>query len=100
MSMRKTLLSLAALIVALAGLSPSTHGQTTLQAPPGGILIKGAGATFPSLLYERWFKQYNELHPEVVVDYEPVGSGLGIERFIGVGLGRESAWTLGRAMPP
>jgi len=89
MSMRKTLLSLAALIVALAGLSPSTHGQTTLQAPPGGILIKGAGATFPSLLYERWFKQYNELHPEVVVNYEPVGSGLGVERFIGAGFEEE-----------
>ncbi|MGO9022396.1 MAG: phosphate ABC transporter substrate-binding protein PstS [Syntrophobacteraceae bacterium] len=89
MSTRKTLLSLAALVVALAGLSPSTRGQTTLKAPPGAILIKGAGATFPSLLYERWFQQYNKLHPQVVVDYEPVGSGLGVERFIGVGFEEE-----------
>ncbi|MGA2731917.1 MAG: phosphate ABC transporter substrate-binding protein PstS [Syntrophobacteraceae bacterium] len=86
MSTRKTLLSLAALIVALAGPSLSAQGQSTLKAPPGAILIKGAGATFPSLLYEQWFQKYHKLHPEVVVDYEPVGSGLGVERFIGVGL--------------
>jgi phosphate transport system substrate-binding protein len=86
MSTRKTLLSLAALVVALAGPSLSAQGQSTLKAPPGAILIKGAGATFPSLLYEMWFQQYHELHPEVVVHYEPVGSGLGIERCIGVGI--------------
>ncbi len=86
MSKRKTLLSLAALVVALAGPSLSAQGQSTLKAPPGPILIKGAGATFPSLLYEKWFQQYHKLHPEVAVHYEPVGSGLGVERFIGVGL--------------
>lgn len=89
MSTRKTLLSLAALAVALAGPSFSAQGQSTLKAPQGPILIKGAGATFPSLLYEKWFQQYHKLHPEVVVDYEPVGSGLGIERFIGAGLEEE-----------
>lgn len=86
MRTRKTLLSLAALVVVLTGPSLSAQGQSTLKAPPGAILIKGAGATFPSLLYEKWFQQYHRLHPEVAVDYEPVGSGLGIERFIGVGL--------------
>jgi phosphate transport system substrate-binding protein len=86
MSTRKTLLSLAALVVALAGSSLSAQGQSTLKAPPDAILMKGAGATFPSLLYEKWFQQYNKLHPEVVVHYEPVGSGLGVERFIGAGI--------------
>ena len=86
MSTRKTLLSLAALVVVLAGPSLLAQGQSTLKAPPSAIVIKGAGATFPSLLYEKWFQQYHKLHPEVVVDYEPVGSGLGIERFIAVGL--------------
>ena len=73
MSTRKTLLSLAALVVALAGLSPSAQGQSTLKAPPGAILIKGAGATFPSLLYEKWFQQYHKLHPEVVVALRACG---------------------------
>ena len=89
MSTRKTLLSLAVLVVAMAGLFSSAQGQTTVKAPPGAILIKGAGATFPSLLYEKWCQQYHKLHPDVVVRYEPVGSGLGVERFIGVGLEEE-----------
>ncbi len=89
MSTRKTLLSLAVLVVALAGPSLSAQGQTTLKAPPGAILIKGAGATFPSLLYEQWFQRYHKLRPDVVVRYEPVGSGLGVERFIGAGLEEE-----------
>ena len=86
MSARKTLLSLAALVVALAGLCPSALGQSTLKAPAGALLIKGAGATFPSLLYEQWFRQYRKMHPQVEVHYQPVGSGRGVERFIGVGL--------------
>ena len=85
MSTRKTLLSLAALVIALAGFSPSAQGQSAVKAPPGVILIKGAGATFPSLLYERWFQEYHKLHPEVVVHYDSVGSGIGVERFLGVG---------------
>jgi len=89
MSIRKTLLSLAALVIALAGLSPSAQGQSTVNAPPDAVLIKGAGATFPSLLYEQWFQQYHKLHPEVVVHYDSVGSGAGVERFIGVGVEEE-----------
>jgi phosphate transport system substrate-binding protein len=92
MSTRKILLSLAALItVVLAGLSPASHGQSSSESPPppGAIPIKGAGATFPSLLYEKWFQQYQKLHPEVVLSYEPVGSGAGIQRFIGEGVEEE-----------
>jgi phosphate transport system substrate-binding protein len=87
MSTRKTLLSLAALfIAALVGPSLPAQGQPTIQRPPGAILINGAGATFPSLLYERWFQQYQKQHPDVVLHYEPVGSGAGIQRFIGAGM--------------
>jgi phosphate transport system substrate-binding protein len=89
MSTRKKLLSLAALAIALAGLSPWAQGQPSVTAPPGTILIKGAGATFPSLLYEKWFQEYHKLHPEIEVHYDPVGSGMGVERFLGVGLEEE-----------
>ena len=89
MSMRKTLLCLALLVFALAGPSLSAQAQPTPKAPPGAILIKGAGATFPSPLYEKWFQLYQRLHPEVVLHYEPVGSGAGVQRFIGVGLEEE-----------
>lgn len=43
------------------------------------IEIKGAGATFPSLLYQKWAVNYS-VHKGVNVDYVAVGSGEGIKR--------------------
>jgi phosphate transport system substrate-binding protein len=53
------------------------------SVPAGGILLEGAGATFPSVLYEKWFSLYEAAHPDRVVAYEAVGSGEGVRRFIG-----------------
>ena len=57
--------------------------------PPGGVLLQGAGATFPSLLYKKWFAGYQQQHPDTVVAYEAVGSGEGIRRFMGQGVADE-----------
>ncbi len=57
--------------------------------PPGGVLLQGAGATFPSLLYKKWFAGYQQQHPDTVVAYEAVGSGEGIRRFMGQGVAEE-----------
>jgi phosphate transport system substrate-binding protein len=51
--------------------------------PAGGVLLQGAGATFPSPLYEKWFGLYQADHPKDVITYHGVGSGEGIRRFIG-----------------
>ncbi len=53
------------------------------QVPSGGFVLKGAGATFPSLLYKRWFTVYHDNHPDTFVKYAAVGSGDGVRRFIG-----------------
>lgn len=53
------------------------------QAPSGSFVLKGAGATFPSLLYKRWFTVYHDNHPDTFVKYAAVGSGEGVHRFIG-----------------
>ena len=53
------------------------------QIPSGALVLKGAGATFPSLLYKRWFTAYHDSHPDVFIKYAAVGSGEGIHRFIG-----------------
>src|SRR5262249_5198408 len=58
-------------------------GEPEVQAPVGGLLLKGAGATFPSLLYKRWFTVYHDSHPDVAIKYAAVGSGEGVQRFIG-----------------
>jgi phosphate transport system substrate-binding protein len=45
------------------------------------ITLQGTGATFPAPLYQRWFKEYTKLHPEVQVNYQGLGSGAGIKQF-------------------
>ena len=41
------------------------------------IQINGAGATFPHPIYSKWFSEYNKLHPNVQINYQPNGSGGG-----------------------
>jgi phosphate ABC transporter phosphate-binding protein len=57
--------------------SPSALGGTLVQAN-----IDGAGATFPALLYRKWFEDFERLHPGSRVRYSPVGSQSGIEMLV------------------
>jgi phosphate transport system substrate-binding protein len=82
------------LALALAGLvllngcqaSKDDSALSKPVAPPGGVLLRGAGATFPSVLYLRWFNEYQKQHPDTVISYDAVGSGEGVRRFMGVGV--------------
>jgi phosphate transport system substrate-binding protein len=42
--------------------------------------INGAGATFPAPIYTKWFAEYNKLHSNVQINYQPIGSGGGINQ--------------------
>ena len=46
----------------------------------GGLLINGAGATFPYPLYSKWFNEYNKLFPSLKFNYQSIGSGGGIKQ--------------------
>jgi phosphate transport system substrate-binding protein len=46
----------------------------------GGLLINGAGATFPFPLYSKWFSEYNRLHPDLQFNYQSIGSGGGVKQ--------------------
>jgi phosphate transport system substrate-binding protein len=45
------------------------------------MTLQGSGATFPAPLYKRWFIEYYERHPDIRVNYSPIGSGAGIRQF-------------------
>jgi len=45
--------------------------------------LTGAGATFPSVLYNRWLVVYHDYHSKVAITYAVVGSGEGVRRFMG-----------------
>jgi len=46
----------------------------------GKLTINGAGATFPYIIYSKWFSEYNKMHPEVQINYQSQGSGFGIQQ--------------------
>ncbi len=88
----RLLLKLSRLLLALAILGPVGNflacsrqgtGKPTPSIPPGGVFLRGAGATFPSPLYMKWFAAYQQAHPQTVITYDSVGSGEGMRRFIG-----------------
>jgi phosphate transport system substrate-binding protein len=78
-------LILAALVLLGSFLACSAQGpaKPKPQVPPGGMFLQGAGATFPSPLYKKWFAAYHQAHPQIVIAYDSVGSGEGMRRFIG-----------------
>jgi phosphate transport system substrate-binding protein len=85
------LLALAALALLANLLACSAHGpeKPQPQVPPGGVFLQGAGATFPSPLYKKWFSAYQQAHPQTVIAYDAVGSGEGMRRFLGRSLAEE-----------
>lgn len=54
----------------------SSQGQSELAAK-----LNGAGATFPAPLYQNWFQALNKKYPNLQINYNPNGSGAGIENF-------------------
>src|SRR5579859_4760828 len=42
--------------------------------------LNGAGATFPYPMYSKWFSEYHNLHPDVQINYQSIGSGGGIKQ--------------------
>jgi phosphate transport system substrate-binding protein len=44
------------------------------------VLINGAGATFPTPIYTKWFDAYHKLFPAIEFNYQSIGSGGGINQ--------------------
>ena len=42
--------------------------------------INGAGATFPDVIYKKWFGEFKASHPAVAINYQAIGSGGGIKQ--------------------
>ena len=46
------------------------------------LLINGAGASFPYILYSKWITEYRKTDPSVRINYQSIGSGGGIRQFL------------------
>jgi len=65
--MKKTFLIFAVALFAL-----SASAQT--------VQINGAGATFPYPIYSKWFDEYHNMHSNIQINYQSIGSGGGIRQ--------------------
>lgn len=45
-----------------------------------GLLINGAGATFPYPIYSKWFDEYHKKYANIQFNYQSIGSGGGIKQ--------------------
>jgi len=68
MTFRRLLPALALVVLACGG-----SGAT--------VLLNGAGATFPNIIYQKWITDYNTANPGVELNYQSIGSGGGIQQF-------------------
>ncbi|HET7039382.1 MAG TPA: phosphate ABC transporter substrate-binding protein PstS [Gemmatimonadales bacterium] len=56
-------------------------GLTAACTGGGLVLLNGAGATFPNIIYQKWITDYNAAHPGVQLNYQSIGSGGGVQQF-------------------
>ncbi len=68
--MKKTIMSMSLVIFAAILMSGAAFGQTQLN---------GAGATFPYVIYSKWFDVYSQKYG-VQFNYQSIGSGGGIKQ--------------------
>jgi phosphate transport system substrate-binding protein len=71
---------LAVVIITLCALSCSPGGGGAGNSSGGVVNLQGAGATFPTLIYQKWVSEYGKLHPNIRIDYQSIGSGGGIKQ--------------------
>jgi phosphate transport system substrate-binding protein len=51
-------------------------------AGEGGVVLQGAGATFPYPLYSKWVAEFQRFDPRVRINYQSIGSGGGIRQVL------------------
>ena len=54
----------------------------TAPLPQPTTILKGAGATFPFPVYEKWFTNYRRVNPPLQITYEPIGSEAGVRKLL------------------
>ena len=79
---RFVLVGVAAAIVGTACGGTGTAGASPSPVDVGSGSLTGAGATFPAPYYQKAFYDYSAKYPQVTINYQPVGSGAGIQQFI------------------
>ena len=73
-----TNIALGVVLVAV-GVCALVESPSATPAPPS-LLLNATGATFPYIIYSKWFTEYNRIHPDIQINYNSIGSGGGIRQ--------------------
>jgi len=68
-------------LVGLLGLALAAPAQDSASSQ-AKVALRGAGATFPAPLYDKWIQAYRARVPDAAITYDAVGSGEGQRRFL------------------
>jgi phosphate transport system substrate-binding protein len=69
------------LIISCLAFASACSGGRGGAGPGGGAVnLRGAGASFPNPLYQKWLSEYGKAHPDIRIDYQSIGSGGGIKQ--------------------
>ena len=72
----------ALLVVALvAGACSSKKNNSSGSSTTQGTALTGAGATFPDPIYEKWFRDFEQVESGAKINYQAIGSGGGVTQF-------------------
>ena len=47
-----------------------------------GVLLRGGGSSFAAPLFQSWIADFQKVQPGLQVEYDSIGSGEGIARFV------------------
>ncbi|MEJ2758891.1 MAG: phosphate ABC transporter substrate-binding protein PstS, partial [Anaerolineales bacterium] len=85
-----TFILVSLFLVACGGNSASETQEPAVDQPAteGDMMysgeLLGAGASFPAPIYLEWIAEYtSNVQPDVSINYQSIGSGGGVEQFIG-----------------
>ena len=80
MSTRRILLGSLAVAMLATACGSSTPGSSGANVGKGALT--GAGSSFDNPLFSKAFFDYSAQHSDVTVNYQPIGSGAGVQQFI------------------
>ncbi len=60
----------------------NNNGSSNIVFGQQSMTLNGAGATFPFPLIDNWRVEYQEINPNVEINYQSIGSGGGVKQFI------------------
>src|SRR5215217_1938728 len=78
MSVSKIVVWFSAVVLLIAAIACNNNGGS--GSGSRSVSLQGAGASFPSPLYQKWLSEYGKIHSNVKIDYQSIGSGGGIKQ--------------------